>query len=253
MNFIDIFCGAGGFSLGFIKAGFKHLLGIDNWNIAYGAYSKNVGHCELKDIKEINYEYLKDFKIDIIIGSPPCQKFSKGNINNRDCDMTLTNEFFRVIKEVKPKVWIMENVPEIYDFLDCKFKYIFDMSKFGLIQKRRRCFASNIPLEIEEESYKYHDDKQLSKLKDFRKRDIHQLYQTIHSRYNSFDKTCPKIMDEKGVRLLNHEQAMQIQTFPFYYQLPDTTQRNKEKLIGNAVPPLFAFKIANCVKENLTR
>ena len=246
MNFIDIFCGAGGFSLGFIKAGFEHLLGVDNWNNAIGAYTKNVGKCIHSDISE--FKGTKGMA-DIVIGSPPCQKFSKANINNRTCDMTLTNEFFRIVKEIKPKIWIMENVPDIYDLIKAPYKYIFDMSEYGLLQQRKRCFASNIQLDIKKEKHKYLDELQSKKLIEFRKEAIHRLYQTIHSRYNSFDKTCPKVEDNKGIRLLNHIEALQMQTFPFYYQLPDTTQRNKEKLIGNAVPPLFAYKIAQYIKS----
>lgn len=247
MKFIDLFCGAGGFSLGFIKAGFKHLYGIDNWNIAYDCYKRNIGECKFIDIKSFKG---KEGEADIVIGSPPCQTFSKANKNIRECDMTLTNEFLRIVNEIKPKIWIMENVPEIFNFLNVPYKYILDMSDFGLLQQRKRCFASNIPLEILPEHYKYLDDNQLFKLQKFREKAIHRLYQTIHGRFNSFDKTSPKIMDKEGVRLLSYEHALQIQTFPFYYQLPHTTQRNIEKLIGNAVPPLMAYKIAQYVKKS---
>ncbi len=244
MNFIDLFCG-GGFSLGFKMAGFEHLFGVDNWNIAFDAYKRNVGECKFISINNFHYAG----KVDILIGSPPCQTLSTANIKNRTCDMTLTNEFFRIVKEIKPKIWVMENVPTIYDLIKAPYKYIFDMSEYGLLQQRKRCFASNISLDIKKENHKYLDELQSKKLTNFRKEAIHRLYQTIHCRYNSSDKICPKVKDNKGIRLLNHIEALQIQTFPFYYQLPGTTQRNKEKLIGNAVPPLFAYKIAQYIKS----
>jgi len=250
-KFIDLFCGGGGLSLGFKHAGFKHLFGVDNWIIAYKAYLQNVGEIYYKDVKYFNGSEYKG-KVDVIVGSPPCKTFSKANIKTRSCDMTLTDEFFRVIDEIKPKAWVMENVPEVLPFIDAPFKELFDMSEYGLLQKRKRCIASNMKLNLTKEEHKYLTDKKIDKQIKFREKAIHNLYQTITARYNSFTKASPHIRDENGIRVLSHTEALQIQTFPFYYKLPvSISQRDAENLIGNAVPPLFAYQIGKSLMRKL--
>ncbi|WP_148681756.1 DNA cytosine methyltransferase [Candidatus Nitrososphaera gargensis] len=85
-------------------------------------------------------------------------------------------------------------------------------------------------------------------MKAFRPEAIHRPYQTVTCRYNSFAKTSAHIQDHDGLRVLNHIEALTIQSFPFYYKLTPTAQREIETLIGNAVPPLLAFKLAQYVK-----
>lgn len=248
MNFIDLFSGAGGFSLGFKTAGFDHLWGLDNDQNAVDVYAANVGKCILADIRGYNF---KDYegKIDIIIGSPPCQSFSCANLSTRECDTELTNEFFRAVSEVRPKFWIMENVPAVSDFVGAPFKVIYDMSEYGLLQKRRRLFCSNVDLKIRKTMNKYLTEEQENKLRAFRPEGIIRKYPTITCRYNSFGKINPHIQDKNKVRVLNHEEALALQTFPFYFNLGNLTQRETEILIGNAVPPAFSYKLALALKS----
>lgn len=80
-NVIDLFCGCGGLSEGFRQAGYDIIAGIDFNKTAIETYSKNfgenTGHCldllnvQLEDIKKI----IREEKIDVIIGGPPCQGF----------------------------------------------------------------------------------------------------------------------------------------------------------------------------------
>lgn len=250
MNFIDLFCGAGGFSLGFKTAGFELLFGMDNEPNAVDVYTANVGKCILADIRDYNF---KDYegKVDVIIGSPPCQSFSCANISTRECDTELTNEFFRVVSEVHPKFWIMENVPSVSDFVGAPFKVIYDMSQYGLLQKRRRLFCSNVELNVPKTRNKYLNEDQEWKLREFRPEAIIRKYPTITCRYNSFVKINPHIQDGDRVRVINHEEALALQTFPFYFNLGKLGQREIEILIGNAVPPAFSYKIATAIKCNL--
>jgi len=247
MNFIDLFSGAGGFSLGFKTAGFELLFGMDNEPNAVDVYTANVGKCILADIRDYNF---KDYegKVDVIIGSPPCQTFSCANISTRECDTELTNEFFRVVSEVHPKFWIMENVPSVSDFVGAPFKVIYDMSQYGLLQKRRRLFCSNVELNIQKTRNKYLNEDQEWKLREFRPEAIIRKYPTITCRYNSFVKINPHIQDGDRVRVINHEEALALQTFPFYFNLGKLGQREIEILIGNAVPPAFSYKVALALK-----
>ena len=81
-NVIDLFCGCGGLSLGFEKAGYNILLGIDIWKDALTTFKYNHKGSETlcADLSSIDYSevdsLIKGQKVDVIIGGPPCQGFS---------------------------------------------------------------------------------------------------------------------------------------------------------------------------------
>ena len=85
---IDLFCGCGGLSKGFEKAGFEISLAIDMWKDAIETYNYNHGNkvAICKDIHELSNEELTKFAKDNdvvgIIGGPPCQGFS--TVGTRD-------------------------------------------------------------------------------------------------------------------------------------------------------------------------
>ena len=247
MRFADLFCGGGFFSLGFQRAGFKHVFGLDNWKLACATYELNIGKAFCMKIEDFDGKEWAG-KVDVVIGSPPCKTWSKANTKTRSCDLTLTKEFFRVVGEIKPKIWVMENVPDVYPFIHAPFKKIFSMESYGLLQQRKRCFASNVPLNLKKEKHKYLTPEKAKKLQQFRKKVIHTQFQTITCRYNSFTKISPHIQDKQGIRVITHTEAMQLQTIPFDFKFPKANQREIENLIGNAVPPLFAYKVALSIK-----
>lgn len=119
-NSIDLFCGAGGLSLGFKRAGFKTLFAVEFNKIYAQTYRENFPDVNLYcgDIKNIsNHEIQKinDIaKIDIIIGGPPCQGFSlAGNIGRQfleDARNHLFLEYFRFVDIIKPRMFVLENV-----------------------------------------------------------------------------------------------------------------------------------------------
>ncbi|AFU58185.1 putative cytosine-specific methyltransferase [Candidatus Nitrososphaera gargensis Ga9.2] len=161
-TFIDLFCGAGGFSLGFVKAGFKHVLGVDNWNTVCETYQANIGNAVCQDLRIFDGKPFVG-KIDVVIGSPPCQTFSSANTKTRECNTELCDEFMRIVNEVKPKVWIMENVPECIDYVQAPFKEVFYAGDFGVLQGRERAFFSNIKLKPDKIGQKYLDTEQSAK------------------------------------------------------------------------------------------
>ncbi|WP_419768215.1 DNA cytosine methyltransferase [Arcobacter sp.] len=129
-NFIDLFCGAGGFAKGFEMAGFQCVGGIDNVQAAVDTHSFNFPNSTsiCRDIRTIEpeefHEIINNQKVDVIIGGPPCPTFSTighakiqsiNRIHDRDITDDPRNELFmdylKFVKYFQPKVFIIENVP----------------------------------------------------------------------------------------------------------------------------------------------
>lgn len=118
MKAIDLFAGCGGLSLGFLQAGYSIDRAVEYDPVIANTYQKN--HPEVKvivdDIK--NIDAAGTFKLgdaDVIIGGPPCQGFSMAGARIRhgfidDPRNYLFKHYFNVVRTVKPKVFVMENV-----------------------------------------------------------------------------------------------------------------------------------------------
>ena len=161
LNCIDLFCGCGGLSLGFEKAGINVLVGIDAWQDAITTFNYNhknsKGICaDLSTLEpsEIEKE-LNGKSVDLIIGGPPCQGFSvAGKRIVDDVRNKLYKNFVRFVEYYKPKAFMMENVPNILsigggivrdsivkDFSDLGYKVVYKVltaSNYGTPQNRRR-------------------------------------------------------------------------------------------------------------------
>lgn len=131
---IDLFCGAGGLSLGAARAGFTLVGAVDNDPQAIKSHSVNFPHCKhwLTDISHLGgKELLRCFdlsgrKLDGLIGGPPCQGFSCiGHNNSSDSRNRLFISFFRIVNECRPKFFLSENVPGI---LSEKHKETLDLA-----------------------------------------------------------------------------------------------------------------------------
>ncbi|MDY0347233.1 MAG: DNA (cytosine-5-)-methyltransferase [Tenuifilaceae bacterium] len=164
LKYIDLFSGAGGFSLGFDNKGFQNVFSIDIEPSFCETYKYNFPKHQLieKDICELSdteIKYLKEFdEIDVVIGGPPCQGFSiAGNIGRKFIDdprNRLFKEFVRVVKVIRPKFFVMENVARLYthnkgetrneiikDFKELGYKVkckILNSADYGVPQVRRR-------------------------------------------------------------------------------------------------------------------
>lgn len=165
-TYMDLFAGAGGMSLGFDNAGFKNLLAVEFNKDFAETYKKNFPRHNLivDDIKNVTeqqiYDIIKNKKVDVIIGGPPCQGFSiAGNIGRNFIDddrNRLFKEFVRFVKIIKPRVFVLENVAamerhnkgktikEIVSSFkeigyDIKYK-VLNAVNYGVPQERRRIF-----------------------------------------------------------------------------------------------------------------
>jgi DNA (cytosine-5)-methyltransferase 1 len=112
---IDLFAGGGGLSLGFQKAGFEIMAAFDNWLPAIEIYKQNFNHPIIQQdlSKEQSMVFLKSYQPDMIIGGPPCQDFSSAGKRNEQDKADLTLDFVRIVVNLRPKIFVMENVARI--------------------------------------------------------------------------------------------------------------------------------------------
>lgn len=105
---LDLFAGCGGLSLGFESIGFE-TIGYEIEPTAVETYNKNLkGRCIVKKIT-VNTSYQQS--VDVIIGGPPCQPFSVGGEQKGiDDERNGFPAFINAIKQLKPKLWLFENV-----------------------------------------------------------------------------------------------------------------------------------------------
>ena len=168
-NLLDLFCGCGGFSKGFEEAGFNVRFGIDLWKDATITYQKNFPQAAVlnKDITEVSgndilkLTGLNAKNVDVIIGGPPCQGFSVSGKRLIDDERNrLDKNFVRIVSEIRPKVFVMENVPGLVrlfggvfgpqvmeDFTNIGYRVklkILSADNYGVPQKRKRVFFVGI-------------------------------------------------------------------------------------------------------------
>lgn len=128
LNAIDLFSGAGGLHMGFEKAGFNIRLCIDNDRLVERTHKRNFPNIPMinRDIRKVSPDEIRGYTrgkiLDVIIGGPPCQGFS--TIGHRsssdpvkrykhDARNELVLVYANLIKELKPKFIVMENVKGI--------------------------------------------------------------------------------------------------------------------------------------------
>ena len=116
---ISTFAGTGGSSLGYKWAGFHELLAIDWEAHAVECFKLNFPEVPVwhRDITKVTGQEILDFckikqgELDVFDGSPPCQGFSTaGKREVNDSRNDLFKHYCRLVSELKPKVFVMENV-----------------------------------------------------------------------------------------------------------------------------------------------
>ena len=166
MNTLDLFAGCGGMSLGFERAGFKASAMIEEDLWACETLASNFPDSKIiqSDINKINPKELAESlpKIDIIIGGPPCQGFSlcrKPEDSIEDPRNKLLFSFLEYVEVIKPKIFVIENVANLYKVKNKQGEFVrdilkdmtenlgynfyidvLDASHFGVPQKRKRTF-----------------------------------------------------------------------------------------------------------------
>lgn len=117
MRAVDLFCGCGGLTLGFLKAGIDIVGAFDNWDDALQVYRQNFKHpaikADLGNVEE-SVRLIVPLAPHIIIGGPPCQDFSSAGKRDEDNGRgDLTVSYANIISRVRPNWFVMENVERI--------------------------------------------------------------------------------------------------------------------------------------------
>lgn len=173
---VDLFCGCGGFSRGFLEEGFEIVLGVDINAKTLKSFSENFPNAITLqvDVRELRGEDI--IRVigetpDVVIGSPPCEPFTPVNPKRMKNELDrlyidevgiLTLHFIRLIGELKPKVFIMENVPQLVEgelnqFIRWEFSrvgykniylHIIRAEQFNTPSIRKRLFISNVSMKL---------------------------------------------------------------------------------------------------------
>ncbi len=156
LKVLDLYCGAGGLSLGFRAQGFE-VSGIDNAIDPVKTYMRNLGIAWRADLH--SYDDLP--AADVIIAGPPCQPWSRagrreGSTDRRDGLANVT----QAIKHVRPHVAVIENVPDLArqdarSYLDeiesvlgglgyAVSEFLLNAADYGVPQNRTRVFVTAV-------------------------------------------------------------------------------------------------------------
>ncbi|MBE0471089.1 MAG: DNA cytosine methyltransferase [Methyloprofundus sp.] len=177
MSAIDLFAGAGGFSLAAYNAGLNVLAAIEFDESAAKTYKANLvqrlgvpTNLIRQDILQINPNELREGlgllqgELQLILGGPPCQGFSSHRIKNSGVDdprNQLLLRYFDFVEEFRPQAFLVENVtgllwPRHADYLnkfkqlakdhgyDIKFCGVINAKDYGVPQNRKRVFILGI-------------------------------------------------------------------------------------------------------------
>lgn len=127
-NFIDLFAGCGGLSLGLVNAGFEGVFAIEKTDDAFMTFKHNLCDnkhafkwpkwlpCKNMTTSELLSNHRDDLeklsgKVFLIAGGPPCQGFSFAGLRNpKDPRNKLTEEYIEIVSIIRPKVLLLENV-----------------------------------------------------------------------------------------------------------------------------------------------
>ena len=163
MNCFELFAGCGGLGYGFHKEGFNIVVANElEENIAV-TYKHNfpetnviVGDITKKEIKSKVYKNFENKDCDVILGGPPCVAYSmSGHRNSRDPRGQLFKDYVEFVKELKPKVFVMENVKGILTILHDKPKlnseekkladeyYVLEEEKLKLEAQKKQLSVKN--------------------------------------------------------------------------------------------------------------
>lgn len=320
MKAIDLYSGIGGWTLGLKMAGIDVVASYEWWNEANQTHNFNFGKSIPEvDIRKLDLSHLpQPGTIDFVVGSPPCTQFSfanRGGSGDIQDGLVDIYKFLSIVAHLKPRYWAFENVPRVSQILarellaggalECfqdmvKVNSVFDMSEFGLPQKRSRAIIGDFPVhfleaykartvplhlrdvieglsgtiardpiygnELPQDQLSDHDPEPYLTQEEERLNREQKSYHPVFNRMqfpDSLDRPartvtalCTRVSRESIIiaegahfrRLTIRERAL-LQSFPATYQFYGKTYESKIKMVGNAIPPLMTYYIAQAMLD----
>jgi DNA (cytosine-5)-methyltransferase 1 len=279
---ISTFAGCGGSSLGYKMAGFKELLAIEWESNAVETFKLNFPNVPVwqRDISTVTGAEILDFtglkkgELDIFDGSPPCQGFSaaKGKRNVNDDRNDLSYQYIRLINELQPKVFVMENVAGMVRG-KMKGKFIQIMKELKSTGYNVKCTLMNskyyevpqmrerliwIGVKNGQASFPI-PNKNIITVNDVLPNIIEQnrgqfdkTWITAKKPCYTITKTASLIFKEKDgtERKPTIEELKKVSTFPDDFIFKGSFYEQWAR-IGNAVMPRFMYHVAKHIKENI--
>ena len=157
MKVVDLFCGVGGMTSGFIQANYEVVGAFDNWAKALDVHKINHPNVQttLQDLSKIDESCKLINKVEpqVIVGGPPCQDFSSAGNRSEGQRADLTSAFAKIVARVEPKWFVMENVGrtqssktfekarEIFSKKYGFLEVLLTSSRYGVPQLRKRFFC----------------------------------------------------------------------------------------------------------------
>lgn len=232
---LDLFSGAGGFSEGFRQAGFHTIVAtdIDAW--AGTTYEMNhrkygtkfvLGDISDARLRQEIFETVADTELDVIIGGPPCQGFSQVRNHNRLIDdprNSLYRDYVSVIRELRPRAFVMENVPGLENLnggavrtqiledlalegdyrVECK---VLDAAAFGVPQNRLRLLFVGVRHDLN--TFPRFPHSSFSALPSLDRKQNGDRYSYRHKKSPDTVLPLAKLLDNNSTELVTAEQAI---------------------------------------------
>lgn len=281
MKVLDLFGGCGGFTLGFEQAGFD-IIAVERNSKLFKTFMYNHRRAKLirQDIFDVDPRQFRG--INIVIGSPPCKAFTTANrFRNIEAGLKNIDIFLEFIEIIKPKFWIMENVPPLRRFLrkrEIKDMIILNAADFGVPQVRKRLFTGTFPipsptheenhitirqvisdlikLPVNQDAFQNHDcckfdpnanyARFVGKWQGLKVLDLDKPFPTISCNHGNTNL----IQVNNKLRKFSNRELARGQTFPdsfrFFGSVSDVCD-----MIGQAVPPLLAFLFAKMILNQM--
>ena len=151
---VDVFCGVGGLSHGFVQEGFDLRAGIDiDASCRYAYERNNASRFIERDVGDLCGDDVNRLFAEgeprILVGCAPCQPFSTYSQNRTDGKWQLLTEFGRLVAEARPDVVSMENVPRLTSFhegeLFRQFVAMLERAGYGVWWNVVNCADYGVP------------------------------------------------------------------------------------------------------------
>ena len=267
----SLFAGIGGFELGLERAipNSETIWQVEQEPFCQKILKKHWPHSKIyNDVRAVGAHNLE--QVDIICGGFPCQDISTANTKAKGLEgekSSLWFEMLRIIRELRPRVVVLENVPTLTvrglsTILGALTKSGYDSeweiisaAKFGAVHLRKRWFCVAYPSSLSDKRRPFADANQTSlrQKETPRSRRAPTSFSTAESKWGTGDSsvTKQKISNNGGMQSSNYWRE-RVPPEPIIHRMDDgiSTRLDKIKALGNAIVPQCSEYIGRHIFES---